>query len=402
MHFLQISLLAVASSPFVSAWGGFPQLKHAERQVSTQSLIDALANYTDLSSFQQILKSAPGLINANVQRGATVLVPTNEALSAYMKQNNATELSQLHIQKLTSVFQYHTLDAALTSANFSASRGLTVPTKLTDSLNNLRRPGPALISQFGAEATGQVLYISKSTEAGTSKFRVRQAASTDEKAGLQAGLGQTAELTGVDGVWDGGYFQIVNTVLEMPTVCSATIKKLSDTLSGLDSALRKVSLWQELDKTPNVTCLGPNTAAFNSAGNPEKNLNQTALTDALLFHTLPQVAYSNFLTDGQEFMSLGNVTVRVTVKDNQIWFNDAKVVQPNVLTNNGLIHVLDRVMSAEGKPDTSSSPSSTSGSSPSSTSSPSPTGTPPNSGNTLAGNIHAAGVIAFAAVILLI
>lgn len=61
-----------------------------------------------------------------------------------------------------------------------------------------------------------------------------------------------------------------------------TIKKLTDTLSGLDAALRKVSLWKELDKTPNVTCLGPSTDAFNAAGNPEKTLNSTALTNALL------------------------------------------------------------------------------------------------------------------------
>lgn len=49
------------------------------------------------------------------------------------------------------------------------------------------------------------------------------------------------------------------------------------------------------------------------------------------FHTLPEVAYSNFLTDGMKFTSLQNATVTVTVKDNQIWFNDAKVIQPNVL-----------------------------------------------------------------------
>ncbi|EQB57267.1 fasciclin domain-containing protein [Colletotrichum gloeosporioides Cg-14] len=396
MHLLQIYTLAIACSPLASAWGGIEK-----RQASTQSLIDALGNYSDLSSFQSILKNAPGLIAANAQRGATVLVPTNEALETYVKQNNATNISQLPLEKLSSIFQYHTLDAALTSANFSVPKGLTVPTKLTDKANNLRSPGPALLRQFGAEATGQVLYISKETSASSSKFRVRQGTS-GEKSELQAGLGQTGELTGIDGVWNGGYFQVVNTVLEAPDVCSTTIKKLSDTLSGLDTALRKVSLWKELDKTPNVTCLGPSTDAFNAAGNPEKTLNNTALTNALLFHTLPEVAYSNFLTDGMKFTSLQNATVTVTVKDNQIWFNDAKVIQPNVLTNNGLIHVLDRVMSAEGVPDTSSSPSSTSGSSPSGTASPTSTSTPGNLGITLSGNLHVAGVIAFAAVILLI
>ena len=36
--------------------------------------------------------------------------------------------------------------------------------------------------------------------------------------------------------------------------------------------------------------------------------------------------------------------VRATMGANgMIWFNDAMVVQPNVITNNGVIHVLDRV-----------------------------------------------------------
>ncbi|KAF6816234.1 beta-ig-h3 fasciclin [Colletotrichum sojae] len=396
MHFFQISLLALVGTGSLAAAGSNVENleKLRNRQTSTQSLVDALGSYADLSSFQQILKTLPGLVNANVNRGATVLVPTNTALSNFVKLNNATDVSQLPVSKLQSIFQYHTLDASLSTTNFSSPRGLTVPTKLTDSVYNLRSPGLALLNQFGADANGQVLYISKDT-ANPSKFRVRQSAG--EKSSLRAGLGQSAELTGIDGKWDGGYFQAIDTVLEVPEVCSTTIKKLSDSLSSLDDALRKVSLWQELDKKPNITCLGPNTDAFKTAGNPEQNLNNSALTDALLFHTLPEVAYSNFLTDGQELKTLSNQTIKVTIRDSNIWFNDAKVVNANVLTNNGLIHVLDRVMSADGTPDDAGSPSPTS----SGTANPSSTGNPPNAGNAISRNLPAAGVIAFAAVMLL-
>ena len=49
------------------------------------------------------------------------------------------------------------------------------------------------------------------------------------------------------------------------------------------------------------------------------------------FHTLPLVTYSNYLQDGQVIQSLagGNITIRMV--DNDIYFNDAKVVSPNVL-----------------------------------------------------------------------
>jgi hypothetical protein len=39
------------------------------------------------------------------------------------------------------------------------------------------------------------------------------------------------------------------------------------------------------------------------------------------------------------FKTLNNLTVRVTIKDGDIYFNNAKVVEPNVLTNNGLVHM---------------------------------------------------------------
>ncbi|PVH92131.1 hypothetical protein DM02DRAFT_733863 [Periconia macrospinosa] len=65
-------------------------------------------------------------------------------------------------------------------------------------------------------------------------------------------------------------------------------------------------------------------------------------------HTLPEVTYSDYLKDGQEFRSLQNGTVRVRIegkgKNGMIWFSDAKVIDANVLTHNGLVHVLDAVI----------------------------------------------------------
>ncbi|WQF88718.1 Putative FAS1 domain-containing protein [Colletotrichum destructivum] len=397
MHFLDtLALAAVSIAQFASA--GDPLVSPRQAQ---QSLSNALSKHADLSAFNQLLSNYPSIVD-NITAGAdnkiTLLVPTNDAFANFLKQSNAADISQLPVKQLLTMFQYHTLDAPLTATNFSSPRGLTVPTKLRDELYNLRSPGSALISQFGDEAQGQVLYVSRDT-INPIKLRVRQSSSAgDNTANLRAGLGQTAELTAIDGEWDGGYFQSIDTVLEAPRPCSTTIKKLSGSLSSLSDALDKTKLWKALDTTGNVTCLGPNTAAFNEAGSPEKSLGNQDLTNALLFHTLPQVAYSNFLEDGQVFTSLANLTVRVTVRDDEIWFNDAKVVSPNVLTNNGLIHILDRVMSQNATgPSSSDLPSSTASPSGSSTASLSSTNTPPSAGNTVKGNKHAAAVIALAA-----
>jgi len=73
------------------------------------------------------------------------------------------------------------------------------------------------------------------------------------------------------------------------------------------------------------------------ARNDESLHSQANRRDRL--HTLQNVAYTNYLEDGMKFKSLNNLTVRVRVKEGDIYFNNAKVIEPNVLTNNGLIHM---------------------------------------------------------------
>lgn len=134
---------------------------------------------------------------------------------------------------------------------------------------------------------------------------------------------------------------VAQRILTPPQTCSTTIKSAANKLAGLDAALEKTSLYPALDTSKNVTCLAPITSAFDAAGNPEEALDNDNLTQALLFHTLAEVTYSNFLTDGQRVKTLKEGSfVTVRIKENgDIFFNNAKVVAPNVLTNNGLIHM---------------------------------------------------------------
>ena len=95
--------------------------------------------------------------------------------------------------------------------------------------------------------------------------------------------------------------------------------------------MNKSGIWSSLDHHPNVTCLAPNTAAFANAGSPQDNLQKQELINALMFHTLPMPLYTNFIHDGMIITSLGNLTVKVTIKGDDTYFNDAKVLAQNVL-----------------------------------------------------------------------
>ncbi|OHE95320.1 fasciclin domain-containing protein [Colletotrichum orchidophilum] len=217
-----------------------------------QSLSIALSADADLSKLHEILNSNPR-IKSNITSGTnnkvTLLVPTNDVSTQFVKHFNISEISQLPVSQLLTVFQYHILHATFTATNFSAPRGITVPTKLRDELYNLRSPDPAIINQKSK---------------GTS--------SDDHASSLRGGLSQTVELIRIDGVRDGGSFQSIDTVLEAPKMWSTTIKKLSSSLSVHGDALDTIKLWKQLEKTSNITCLGPNSALLKEAGSPQSSL----------------------------------------------------------------------------------------------------------------------------------
>jgi Fasciclin domain len=56
------------------------------------------------------------------------------------------------------------------------------------------------------------------------------------------------------------------------------------------------------------------------------------------------VAYSSLLTDGKTLQTVIGSDVTITVRNGSIYVNAAKVVDPDYLLSNGVLHVLDRYL----------------------------------------------------------
>ncbi|KAJ4993714.1 Fasciclin-like arabinogalactan protein-like protein 6 [Stagonosporopsis vannaccii] len=346
-----------------------------------QTLLEALSRIPELSNFTSFYQNNEAFATAYFSNESsypiTFLAPSNDAFTKYFEQNQAS-LFDVEPDALLQLVQYHTLVSDLKSENFTSARstGLTAPTMLKDSRSNNRSSGVQLAAKFGGpeRARGQVVFIQSAGQASAPNlFKLMNRQSSPQNAGVRSGLGSIVNLQALNaeqGTWDGGSFHIVDGLLTLPTTCARTIRNAG--LASLDNAGNRTLIWGRLDGTKNVTCLGPSNNAFQAAGNPDTALNETELTDVILFHTLPEVTYSDFLVDGQEFKSLQNGTVRVRIEENDgdrtIWFNNARVIDANVLTHNGLMHVLDAVMvSLEQLNSTNTTASGTAPSGPSST-----------------------------------
>ena len=311
---------------------------------TARTLIEAIENIPELSNFTSFYNAnkffASAFFGNKTLYPITVFIPNNKAFAKFYN-TTGSPLTSLGPLELLTIIQYHTLVSGLDKNNLtnaSSGSGLTVPTLLVSDLFNNRSAGSGLTSKFGGNerSNGQVVFISGSGGSGVARRTVLSRQAGSSTSSVRSGLSSTVSITAVEdseGIWDGGRFHIIDGLLTPPTTCKATINGAK--LTALDNALTRAGLWTALDSTKNITCLGPNNNAFTSAGSPDQNFTSADLSKALLFHTLPEVAYSDYLTDGQEFTSLQNMTVRVKVqgqgKDRQIWFNNAKVIDANVL-----------------------------------------------------------------------
>ncbi|KAJ9422847.1 transforming growth factor-beta-induced ig-h3 [Fusarium oxysporum] len=340
---------------------GFALLSLANAQDVSENLAGAIADYDSLSLFRSLLGAAPQvLVETLSSQGSnvTILIPTNNAIKSYLKDSSISDVTELNQTMLQVFFSYHTMAASLSSTDFDVSRGLSVPTLLKSEEFNNRTAGPQIQSQFGNNADGQVVFASRVGKGKRANGDISGAI-----VNLRAGEEQNIKMTAVDGSWgekNASRFQIVDKVLLPPLSCSQTVHAADDKrLTALNGALIKAGLWPALDASKNVTCLAPSTQAFKDAGSPDVELSKDDLSGALLAHTLNEVTYSNYLRDGQVIGTLNKTEVRVRIIDNDIFFNNAKVIEANVLTNNGLIHILDSVIQAGGKPSETSTGTST-------------------------------------------
>ncbi|KAF4333401.1 transforming growth factor-beta-induced ig-h3 [Fusarium beomiforme] len=336
-------------------------LSFAHAQDLSEDLAGAIADYNSLSLFRSLLSAAPQVLTETLSSkdtNVTVLVPTNDAIKGYLKASGISDVTELNQTTLQTFFSYHIMVASLSSTDFDESRGLSVPTLLKSESFNNRTAGPQIQSQFGDNADGQVIFASR-----VQKGKRADGNASGPTVNLRAGEEQNIKMTAVDGSWgakNASRFQIVDKVLLPPISCSNTVKAANDKrLDGLNAALIKAGLWPALDALKNVTCLAPSTQAFKDAGSPDVKLSKEALGGALLAHTLDEVTYSNYLRDGQVIGTLNKTEVRVSIIGDNIYFNNAKIIEPNVLTNNGLIHILDSVIEAGGKPSETSTGTST-------------------------------------------
>jgi uncharacterized surface protein with fasciclin (FAS1) repeats len=135
--------------------------------------------------------------------------------------------------------------------------------------------------------------------------------------------------------------------VEPPTVVGAAIE--TPELSTLVTAVSEAGLVDTLQGEGPFTVFAPTNAAFDAL--PEGTLDtllsedgSEQLTSVLTYHVVPGEFAAADLADGATLTTVNGETITVTLDGGVTLNEDVMVVQADVMTGNGIVHVIDGVL----------------------------------------------------------
>jgi len=115
----------------------------------------------------------------------------------------------------------------------------------------------------------------------------------------------------------------------------------------LTKLLKRAHLVHVLKQPGPYTVFAPTDSAFAKV--PERKLNallrsRSKLRSVLLYHVAAGEFRAADVVERSSIETLNGKKVRVRVRDSNVFLNKARVVTPDVMTSNGVIHVINRVL----------------------------------------------------------
>ncbi len=122
----------------------------------------------------------------------------------------------------------------------------------------------------------------------------------------------------------------------------------SENHNTLETAVVAAELVETLSGEGPFTVFAPTDDAFGAlpSGTLDALLEDPSgdLTQILLYHVVSAKALAADLEDGQKLTTVGGGELTVSIKDGEVFINDAKVSTADIAAGNGVVHVLDAVL----------------------------------------------------------
>ncbi|KAI1028738.1 hypothetical protein LB505_012108 [Fusarium chuoi] len=292
------SLVALALSGYATAQSRVNLTAALESENST------------LSELSGLLRAQPSLLrDLGRLRNVTILAPSNDAIKDLLNDTAVARMVENDPSSVAAILQYHVLNGTYYASNISDTPAF-VPTLLNNA-----------------------------TYANVTGGQRVEALANGDTVSFYSGFRQQSNVTKADLNFTGGVIHIINKVLAVP-------KNLSDTaiaanLSAVAGALTESKLVTNLTNEKNITVFAPSNSAFANIGSVLSNLSESDLESILKYHVVNNtLGYSSTLKNGTLTTSEGE-KLNIVIHNGTVFVNEAKVIVPDVLIANGVVHVID-------------------------------------------------------------
>lgn len=337
-------------------------------------LLTAPNNTLGVSKFVSLLQSDPGYqpaINLLSQPGNyTCFIPNDRVISkllmvwkAYARAHNLNDTAyppaNLTIQNLTlaDVVSYHVLNDKVQLANMSNYVNVA-HSILNDTKVDLLGTGlPVLIennatwnefnNQTWLQENGQYLEYEVGNGVDDADVRYHDLEASNGYVNVISSGKCTAFVIIADLLWLINMFFIV---MIPPMSPSVVIQEADDVEDIADLLKAHPELAATLDGLKNFTFFAPDDRALKGVN--FKNMDNATIKNIVMNHLVEGVYYSTNLTENAastngrfNLTTLNNGTLPIFVNGSSVTLNNtARVVEPNIFFNNGVMHVINKLL----------------------------------------------------------
>ncbi|CAK3848114.1 Hypothetical predicted protein [Lecanosticta acicola] len=309
------------------------------QSTSGASLSDVLSKNDNLSSYSNLLRQQfPAILETFEQYNAqstpiTLLVPSNhafeqmqysETLSAAFANNDTAVLQQL--------IAYHALSGLWTS------KTLNTTFKFLPSMTS----GTNFSAVSGGQRVGAVLQPPNPNT------------TFEHEMVFTSQAGTRSVVTFQDVPFAGGFIQVIDNFLIPPVGIAPTIETfqlaytpfaMTAFLGAVYSNPNNTRLAKYLNETRDLTVFVPANIAVEVVSN---SLSSMDLTELLEYHVLTSdhgPLYSSDFANDTTLHTMNNKTLSMRFLPNSFFVNQARVLTQDILLYNGVLHIIDGVLS---------------------------------------------------------
>jgi uncharacterized surface protein with fasciclin (FAS1) repeats len=329
------------------------QISDSQELSDQHSLLEALDRNPDTTAFADLLRQNPAVLKLLGYPNMTydVFAPSNEAFTKLNKREDEGLMSpQVAVQFTNRVIlpppivipsHHPSTSASPGSSSRQRTSSRTLNTGLFD----------RTWANLGPNTPFKVVLVEPANSPDYRRFAVRESSSTNNIT-IISGLGKKSKTSSNQIKYTGGTIHVADSFFTKPKNLPATLDELG--YKNFKASLLKAGLLDGLSNTPGITVFVPQEDYANA------NLSNTLLNHLIL----PKAAkYTPDLMDCNTYSTAAgpNDLVKITSLNNHLFVNDAMITNGNIIIQNGVIHVVDKVIGLESSAPTGGSSGSNSG-----------------------------------------